>query len=235
MKIVSYNINKCTQAKIDHVFAKDADLYVLPECGDQSHIILPEGYDMLWCGDDDLRDKGLAVIWKKHLSVHIPEEYKKIKHIMPLCVNGDGFPKFILASWPTIWKEDKTYPQLFLEALRQYRFYLDRFPALAIGDFNYFVGQKLKRKSTGTFEQCIDIFKAHRMRSLYHEQTGEEFGKETKPTYHHLFKESMPFHIDYAFTNLPVKHFVVGEWEKQISDHCPLVLEFKTADYDGQP
>lgn len=225
MKIVSYNINKCTQEKIDHILAMGADLYVLPECGDEKHIILPEGYDMLWCGDDDLRDKGLAVIWKEHLSVTIPREYKKIKHMMPLIVNGDGFPKFILASWPTVWKEDKTYPQMLLEALRHYDFYLDRFPALAIGDFNCFIGQKLKRKSTGTFEQCIKEFEAHGMRSLYHEQTGEDFGNETKPTFYWYFNEEKPFHIDYAFTHLPANYFAVGEWEKQISDHCPLIVE----------
>ena len=92
MRIISYNTYKCSQAKIDHILAMDADLYVLPECFSKDHIVLPEGYDMLWCGDEDLTEKGLGVIWKKRLDVHVIPEYKKIKHILPIIVNGAGFP-----------------------------------------------------------------------------------------------------------------------------------------------
>lgn len=103
----------------------NADLYILPECFCKDHIVLPEGYDILWCGDEDLTEKGLGVIWKKHLNVLVIPEYRKIKHILPIIVNGSGLPKFILASWPTVWKEKKTYPQLLLEALKEYSFCLD--------------------------------------------------------------------------------------------------------------
>lgn len=71
----------------------DADLYILPECFSKEHISLHEEYDMLWCGDDDLTEKGLGVIWKKNLSVHVIPEYKKIKHMLPVIVNGSGFPQ----------------------------------------------------------------------------------------------------------------------------------------------
>ena len=87
MKIISYNTYKCTQSKIDHILAMDADLYILPECFSKEHISLHEEYDMLWCGDDDLTEKGLGVIWKKNLSVHVIPEYKKIKHMLPVIVN----------------------------------------------------------------------------------------------------------------------------------------------------
>lgn len=40
MKIVSYNIAKCVQTKIDHVLRMNADLYILPECADQKSIVL---------------------------------------------------------------------------------------------------------------------------------------------------------------------------------------------------
>ena len=84
MRIISYNTYKCSQAKIDHILAIDADLYVFPECFSKDHIVLPEAYDMLWCGDEDLTEKGLGVIWKKRLDVHVIPEYKKIKHILAL-------------------------------------------------------------------------------------------------------------------------------------------------------
>lgn len=116
MKIVSYNIAKCVQAKIDHVLRRNADLYILPECADHKSIVLPKGYTMFWIGDDDIPQKGLGVIWKDELSVHIVNGHRKIKHHLPLMVDNDGCSKFILACWPTVWQESKTYPQLLLEA-----------------------------------------------------------------------------------------------------------------------
>ena len=52
----------------------------------------------------------------------------------------------------------------------------------------------------------------------------EEFGKESKATYYHQFKENMPFFIDYAFTNIQTFAFEIGKWDKSESDHCPLMI-----------
>ena len=235
MKIVSYNTYKCTKAKIDHILAMDADLYILPECFSKDHIFLPEEYDMLWCGDDDLTEKGLGVIWKKSLSVHVISEYKKIKHMLPIIVKGAGFPKFILASWPTIWKEKKTYPQLLLEALKEYSFYLDRFPSMVVGDFNCHIGQSGVRKSTGTFEDCIAEMECHGLRSLYHELTGENFGTESTPTFYWQFNSEKPFFLDYAFSSMIPISFTIGKWEREISDHRPLLIELEEEPWDGRP
>ena len=235
MKIVSYNTYKCTKAKIDHILAMDADLYILPECFSKDHIFLPEEYDMLWCGDDDLTEKGLGVIWKKSLSVHVISEYKKIKHMLPIIVNGAGFPKFILASWPTVWKEKKTYPQLLLEALKEYSFYLDRFPSMVVGDFNCHIGQSGVRKSTGTFEDCIAEMEGHGLRSLYHELTGENFGTESTHTFYWQFNSEKPFFLDYAFSSMIPISFTIGKWEREISDHRPLLIELEEEPWDGRP
>ena len=53
----------------------------------------------------------------------------------------------------------------------------------------------------------------------------EEFGKESRATYYHQFKENMPFFIDYAFTNIQTFAFEIGKWNKSESDHCPLMIE----------
>ena len=182
---------------------------------------------MLWCGDDDLTEKGLGVIWKKNLSVHVIPEYKKIKHMLPVIVNGSGFPKFILASWPTVWKEKKTYPQLLLEALNEYSFYLDRFPSMVVGDFNCYIGQNGVRKSNGTFEDCIAEMERRGLRSLYHEQTGEMFGEEKTPTFYWQFNHDKPFFLDYAFSTMKPVSFTIGKWDKEISDHCPQIIELQ--------
>lgn len=183
MKIVSYNIAKCVQTKIDHILRMNADLYILPECADSKSIVLPKGYTMFWTGDDDIPQKGLGVIWKDELSVHIVNGHRKIKHHLPLIVDNDGCSKFILACWPTVWQESKTYPQLLLEALHEYSPYFDKMPSLAIGDFNCYIGQSGVKKGTGTFEDCIKEFEAHGMKSAYHTHNKEEFEKEHEATF----------------------------------------------------
>lgn len=202
-----------------------ADLYILPECANAKSIVLPKEYSMLWAGDDDSPQKGLGVIWKKSLSVHIVKEYTKIKHCLPLIVDCDGVKKFILACWPTVWKETKTYPQLLLEALHEYGSYFDRFPALAIGDFNCYVGQSGVKRMTGTFEDCIKTFAAYGMKSAYHEQSGDEFGKESEATFFWRYNENSPYFLDYTFSNIAIRSYVLGQWDKKISDHRSQVVE----------
>ena len=224
MKIISYNIAKFSQKKVEHILAMDADLYVLPELANKDIVTLPEGYEMAWCGDDDVPDKGLCVIWKKHLSVELLSVDKDIPHHLPLMVKCEDTPLFLLACWPTVRGTNKSYPQLLLEALKEYNFYITFYDSLVVGDFNCFIGQKGVKKSTGTFEDCIYEFENHGMRSMYHEQTGECFGKESTATFYWRYNEESPFFLDYAFSNLTPQSFEIGEWEKEISDHRPLII-----------
>lgn len=45
MKIVSYNINTCTQKKLDELFKMNADVFVVPEIAREDKIKLPDGFD----------------------------------------------------------------------------------------------------------------------------------------------------------------------------------------------
>lgn len=89
-------------------------------------------------------------------------------------------------------RNKKELSLLLLEALKQYEFYLDRFYFFVIGDFNCYIGQPNVKKSTGTFEDSVNFLEGHGLRSIYHEMTGEKFGKESKSTIFHLFKEDAP-------------------------------------------
>lgn len=223
MKILSYNINRSNQKKIDTVLAMGADVMVLPECATYDQISLPEDYSMEWFGVDEISWKGLGVIWRnEHEVVVAPWFNDKYKYILPLIVDR----KFLLfATWPTVFKDTKeTYPQILLEAMTEYKQYLSQYPSLVCGDFNCYIGQGGVSKKTGTFEQCIEFFKSIGLYSLYHERTSEEFGKETRATYYHQFKELQPFFIDYAFTNINVFAFEIGKWDKETSDHCPQMI-----------
>lgn len=223
MKILSYNINRCTQAKIDKVLSMGADIMVLPECASYDNIILPQKYSMEWIGDNTVPWKGLGVIWDNHHDLVVAPWYNnEHKYIIPLIVDR----QFLLfATWPTKTPNGKqSYPQILFDALKEYEQYLKSYPTLICGDFNCYIGQSGCSQSTGTFEQCIDFLKANKLYSLYHERTGEDFSKESRATYYHQFKDNAPFFIDYAFTNIQTFAFEIGRWDKSTSDHCPLMI-----------
>lgn len=119
MKIISYNIARCTQAKIDKLLAMDADLYIVPECANDKVIHIPDGYGFLWTGDEDCPSKGLGVIWKQTLSCQLIDHFAKVPHHIPLLFDVNGTSIFVLACWPTVRNTNKSYPQLLLEALNQ--------------------------------------------------------------------------------------------------------------------
>ena len=77
MKIISYNIAKCTQNKIDLVLCMGADLYILPECAEHKRIVLPKGYTMLWAGDEDMPQKDLELFGKNPYLSMSPKSIEK--------------------------------------------------------------------------------------------------------------------------------------------------------------
>lgn len=115
MKILSYNINRCTQAKIDKVLSMGADIMVLPECASYDNIILPQKYSMEWIGDNTVPWKGLGVIWDNHHELVVAPWYNnEHKYIFPLIVDR----RFLLfATWPTKTPNGKqSYPQILFDA-----------------------------------------------------------------------------------------------------------------------
>ena len=97
-------------------------------------------------------------------------------------------------------------------------------PTIITGDFNCYIGQSGVSKQTGTFEQCLDYMQGFGLRSEYHKRTREEFGKESSCTYHHQFKDDMPFFIDVTFTNIPLCAYMIGSGERNISDQNPQII-----------
>lgn len=224
MKILSYNINRCSQQKIDKILSMGADIMVLPECAHPKFVNLPDGYAIEWMGKPEKCDwKGLGIIWRKEHNVAVVPWFNEAhNYIMPFIVDGEFL---LIATWPTLVPEaKKTYPQILLEMLKEYEEHFSQTPTLICGDFNCYIGQTAAAKKTGSFEQCIDFMKDRGLYDLYHQRTGEDFGKESRATYYHQFKETMPFFIDFAFTNMPVFAYELGKWDKDVSDHCPQMI-----------
>ena len=138
MKILSYNINRFTQEKLERVLQFEADVYILPELANHSHVCLPIGYQMEWMGNFDF--KGLGVIWKSGMKIVIPNWFiPKHEYFLPLVIDGT----LIIAAWPTKTERNKpkSYPQIALEAISEYNPYFEQYPVIISGDLNCYKGQ----------------------------------------------------------------------------------------------
>lgn len=223
MKIVSYNISNSKQWKIDKLLEMGADVLVVPEITCPEQTVLPEGYGIFWEGITwQYRGidkwKGLGIIWKNNQG-YVPDWYNPaLSYGIPL-VMGDVI---ILAFWPTKRKEKndgKSYPQIAQEIIEEYLPHFKEKKVLIIGDFNCYVNQNDSSKEYGDILRINEILNQHGLFSAYHLQTGEAFGKESIPTYYHMYKENWPFFLDYTYTNMDINSFRLLTWEPKMSDH----------------
>jgi len=221
MKIISYNISRFSQEKLDHILSNKAEIYILPELACPQMVSLPEGYKMEWMGDIDF--KGLGIVWSSRLNAERPNWFKpKHQYFLPLLVEGT----LIMAAWPTTTEQNKPkrYPQIGLEALMDYEPYINEHPTVIIGDMNCYKGQSGETKQY-SIQTILSFLGGMGLVSAYHDRTGEALGCETKATYYHQFKENLPFFLDYTFSSIPIISYELGEWDRMLSDHVPQFIE----------
>ena len=221
MRILSYNINRFSQEKLDKVLHIEADVYILPELANQSLVSLPTGYNMEWMGHLDF--KGLCVIWRSGMKVDIPNWLNPShEYFLPLVIDGI----LVIAAWPTRTERNKpkSYPQIAMEAICEYAPYFKQYPVIISGDMNCYKGQSSETKQF-SIESIVDFLSSHGFVSVYHQLTGEALGEESTATYYHQFKTNLPFFLDYTFANMPVKGYQLMEWDAEVSDHVEQYFE----------
>ena len=222
MKILTYNICTFNQKKVDKALQYDADLFILPELACPSMVTLPEDYHIKWTGD--ILKKGLGVIWKPTLKVEIPGWFNPdLNYFMPLIIDK----LMILAAWPTITMKNKpkNYPQIAMEAIQEYALYIKRYDTIITGDMNCFKGQSGETKDF-SIQRIFETLADMGLTSAYHQQTGQLLGKETTtPTFYWRFNERHSYFIDYTFSNIPLKSYSLGKWDRSLSDHVPQFIE----------
>ncbi len=224
MKIISYNINDSKPWKIERLLGMNADVIIAPEITCPEDANLPETLDMKWYGVDyfyrEKRWKGLGIIWQKG-NGFVPDWFNPdYSYGIPLIV----YDYLILGIWPTktAANEPQSYPQIAQEIIREYAPHFKDFKTMVVGDFNCYVKQYDATKHYGDILKVNKLLGSYGLHSLYHQQTGEAFGKESAATYYHRFHESEPFFLDYAYVNFPVASFRMFPWDKEISDHMGL-------------
>ena len=227
MKIVSYNISKSKPWKIEHFLGMNADVLVVPEITCPEDASLPESYEMRWRGieyfNHGLKWKGLGIIWKKGAGF-IPEWYnQELDYAIPLVI-GDFLILGIWPTKPTDGRKKNPYPQIAQEIISEYAPHFKDYKTIVIGDFNCYVNQYDATNKSGDILRVNGLLESYGLSSLYHKQTGEQFGHESMATYYHQFHETDPYFLDYAYTNFPVTSFRLMPWNKELSDHVGLEI-----------
>lgn len=222
MKIVSYNINKCTQKKIDELFKNDADVYVVPEIAREDKIKLPDGYEMKWIGDESFPSKGLGVIWKKGRG-EVPKWYDKTLHYaIPVFVDDI----LIVGIWPTKLDKRESYTQIAKDILDHYSKQIKENKTIVTGDFNLYLKEEKKNKDAD-LQPINELLKSLGLTSVYHEEKNIAVGQETEATYYHQFKKEQPFFLDYTYANMEIEKYKLLDWDKEMSDHVGQIIQIK--------
>ena len=221
--ILSYNINNCSQKKVDTLFRYDTDILIVPEITWEFDIRLKKGYEMVWNGDkcEGNYPKGLGIIWTKGNS-YVPAWYNEdLRFAIPLFYKDI----LIIAIWPTKKKEEnnQTYLQLTEEIIKYYAPYFTGKTIIA-GDFNLYYNEEKKNKDAD-LGPINDLLKSFGFTSVYHRERGIEVGQEKEATYYHQFKKEQPFFLDYTYSNFALKKYELLNWDKGMSDHVGQLFE----------
>lgn len=210
---------------VPKVIPLEADIMCIQECEE-----LPgdtfDGFKFHWVGNN--KNKGLGILTKRS-SEFLGDVYKSEFVYFSPVAQGDIF---VLGVWAFNGRAKKFSADssgYFLDALDHYRETILSFKkVLVLGDFNN-GPQWDKPGHRNNFSGINVALNELGLLSLYHQLTGDEFGKERLATYYHHKKQNMPFHIDYIYSNLNTcRKFETGLYEDWSihSDHVPLIAEF---------
>lgn len=215
MKIVSYNINSCTQEKVDFLLSLNADVYVVPEIACREKIYLPPEYNMEW--KSDCPTKGLGLIWRKGKYEHASFYNESLAYAIPIIYDG----VLILGFWPTKLKgEKKNYTQIAKDIINYYSPYFQNYSKCIItGDFNLYHKENTPNKAADILE-IDNVLTNLGFHSVYHKWANEKLGYETRNTFFMRFKRDDPFFLDYTYSKFPVKeYYFIENPQYKFSDH----------------
>ena len=228
MRLTAWNCNQAFRWKQQHLLDLEPDIAVVPECehpeakGDWS-----AWTDWRWTGDDQHR--GLGVFTRNGVAISDTTKIAEADHF--LHVETDAVD--VLAVWAMTNKENprQRYIGQLHTALETHPELVDGETVVA-GDFNWNVTWDESPNSPlcGDFADVRAPLNQNGVCSAYHAVCSDEFGEETKATFHMHKKEDRPYHIDHAFAP---GHRIGQETEVRVgryddwigaSDHMPLLV-----------
>lgn len=221
--------------KCQTVLKLQPDLLVIPECenGDKLQFgqLTPQPQDFFWYGDNP--HKGIGIFSYADYRFELDPSFKAdFRYIIPLKVTGkQNFNLLAIWAMPNKKKHKQRYIGQVWSALQYYQDLLKE-DTIIIGDFN---GNQIwdKNSYTGNFTQTMEFLSERNFKSLYHSESGEQYGQEIEPTFYLYRNIEKPYHLDYCVIK---EHMIqkgvkitIGKFEDWISfsDHVPLMVEIE--------
>ena len=226
MKLLQWNCNLALKKKFQAVENFNADIMVFQECENVEEDFF-DGYRFFWTGRND--NKGLGVLINDTSArLHVAFQSNFI-YFLPIETDECN----ILSVWAFNHRAAKFggglsgYP---IDAFNYYEHWLkEKDRSFVVGDFNNSVVWDKPGKANN-FAAINQFLESMNLKSVYHQNTGDIFGRETTPTLYHTKKQSKPYHIDYIYQKgFQTKSLDIGGFDDWISlsDHVPLCAAFE--------
>jgi exodeoxyribonuclease-3 len=237
MRLIAWNCAMGLHRKLGALAALRPDIAVLSEvaCPDILRSKMPElaHVPMVWVGDN--AKKGLGVLSFSGDALILDGSYRDAnRFVAPVHVNGRSQFR-LLAVWDHNDRKGglNRRPGPLLRALRDSADFCRYDNLVLAGDFN----NHPRWDRPGGPNNMSEITKQlveRNLTSLYHHQSGEAFGAESRSTYWYWRRQDKCYHIDYVFVSKAMLRrlieFGIGSFEDWClagrSDHAPLIAEF---------
>jgi hypothetical protein len=184
---------------------------------------------VLWFGDNP--KIGMAVVANGAYTLRKLDELPDMpKYVIPIAVDGP-VPFVLFAVW-TLGGQEMKYVRALSTAIDRYAASFEGKDVVVMGDFNSNAIWDKDHPATLNHSSMVARLAQKKLVSAYHLHRKEAHGKESTPTFFHLWNEAKPFHIDYCFlprawadriASVDIAGF--AEW-KSHSDHRPLVVDW---------
>jgi exonuclease III len=231
MRLVSWNCNQSLSRKLPRLLALAPDLAVIQEC-ERNLEDLPDGATYLWVGNEQNPRKGLGVIsFGPQISAE-PLHRTIWSYFLPVSLSSPRMR--LLAVWAYNHRASRFGAEHIgkpMDVFRELEEWFSGAATVVAGDFNNSVEWD-RPGGPNNFAAVDDFLNKLGLRSVYHGETGESLGSESRDTYFHTKSKDNSFHIDYIYAPkaTPIRSVSVGsftEW-RDASDHVPIVLDFES-------
>ena len=221
--------------KAENILKYEPDILVISESEEKIDFSKHSKYphQSIWVGENV--NKGLLIAsYNENYDIKISDLYNKdYKYVVPIEVTTKT-EKFLL---PAVWTQNTRNPfsSYIVQAYGAINFYKELLDekSIIIGDFNSNKIWDNKDKKEANHSDFVSCLKSLNIKSLYHEITKCEQGKEDAPTLYLQRKIEKPYHIDYIFSGefwlKNLEKLEIGNFDDWIifSDHMPIIANFR--------
>ncbi|MFT5000512.1 MAG: exodeoxyribonuclease-3 [Paracoccaceae bacterium] len=230
MRIIAWNCQMAFRRKYEVSAALKPDILVISESESPEYLReksanLPWS-NHVWVGDN--RTKGLSVFATSEFDLRLKQTNNpSFRFVAPVDVQGPNGHVDLMAVWTQGGTApSKAYVAHILNAVQFYGSDLNR-NSVILGDFN---SNPVFKQNGKKHVELVKMLDEYGFDSLYHRQSHEEHGQESKPTFYLHRNRLKPYHLDYVFCDksreATVSIGATGDW-LSLSDHMPLIGDFE--------